>query len=39
MINIKRIDVYKRQAFPNTFEAKVLVEPEMKWRLIEEFGR
>lgn len=26
-------------AFPNTFEAKVLVEPEMKWRLIEEFGR
>lgn len=26
------------RVFPNTFDAKVLIEPEMKWRVIEEFG-
>ena len=36
---IKLPDPAPDSAFPNTFDVKVLVEPEMKWRIIEEFGR
>lgn len=31
-------DLSSEKVFPTSFEAEILFEPEMKWRIIEEFG-